>query len=371
MADFRLELVTPRQRRALALGGAALLLLAASTLAWLWPQLPRPYTAPPPGPVIVLAAQFDSPRSGWVALRSGIGPQAPSGIYRTDDGGRSWQPLPVPVRTPTAASLRFFDPRSGVLEMTRDESDGRTSLFATADGGGSWQSLSLPAYRNGRVSLFFADARAGFEVFQPSGSAAALVYRTADGGRTWSRPPMAGLPDGRPLFGVGFIDAVHGFAWAEVLDGLRLFRTTDAADSWTPTATPFVFQEPLAAEPPMAFGSVVIYPVSDVLLVSRDGGASFDEFREPPVAAGTDAHLACADALHCALAYTRFYVSTSDGGRTWTTQAARLPKGVSFGPLQQVDAHTASSIATTAQGQHLLVTHDSGATWHEVALPRI
>jgi photosystem II stability/assembly factor-like uncharacterized protein len=365
VVEFRLELVTPRQRRAIVLGMVAVAILAASSLVWIWPLLPRPYVVPPPGPVIVLAAQFDTAESGWVALRSGSGPLAPTGIYRTDDAGRTWHPLPVPVRTPAAASIHFFDGRAGVLQLVRDESDGRTALYGTADGGGSWEARSLPRSRNGQATLFFADPLNGFEVFRPSGSALTLVSRTADGGRSWQDPAMTGLPS--PRIGVGFIDARTGFAVA----GNMIYRTADAGDTWAPVPTPPVVGPMVTASPPLAFGETVLITIDLWTAVSHDRGRSFAEARQVPFDIAKDAGISCVDSSHCRASAGPNYVVTDDGGTNWVAREAHLPNGEVLGPVHAVDPNTSWSVVATARSQQVLMTRDGGSTWRAVPLPRI
>lgn len=359
MLDFKLELVTARERRAIALGAVALIVLAASAIAWLWPQASRAYSLPPAGPVQVLAAEFRSANTGWVALRSGVGPQAPSGIYRTEDGGRTWQVLPVPVRTPIAATLRFFGPQDGLVEMIRDESDGRTSLFQTVDGGGSWQARRLPRFQSGQATIYFADNVHGFEVFRPSGSTFDDVYRTSDGGRSWTSAAMTGLPP-PPVFGLGFIDERRGFAVA----GNAIYRSLDAGESWQPAPTPvgFVFTD---VEPPLAFGDTVILPFTHALFISHDGGAHFTDLRRTPLQSPST--LACLDALHCRGTQGTTYLATEDGGSVWSVHDAH----VALDALRPVDPKTTWAVTSTRYGQKLLVTRNAGASWSAVTLPRI
>jgi photosystem II stability/assembly factor-like uncharacterized protein len=365
MVEFRLELVTARERRRVAVGAAAVVLLAASSIAWLWPLLPKLSPVPPPGPVIVLAAQFDSARSGWVALRSGTGPLAPSGIYRTEDGGHTWHPLPVPVRTPAAASMHFFDAQTGVLELVRDESDGRAALYGTVNGGGSWEARSLPRSRNGQATLFFADPLNGFEVFRPSGSVLTLVSRTTDGGRTWQDPAMTDLPPLR--LGVGFIDARTGFAVAANL----IYRTDDAGDSWAPVPMPPVVGPVVTASPPLAFGDTVLITIEGWTAVSYDRGQSFLEARHVPFDIARSAGISCLDSNHCRAAAGPNYVATDDGGATWSSRAAHLPDGETLGPIHAIDPRTSWSVVPTSKTQLLLMTQDGGISWRAVPLPRI
>ena len=373
MLDFRLELFPARERRALALGATALLVVVVSAGAWLRPAIARSSAPPAPSPLVVLAAQFDSPRSGWIALRSGLGPLAPAGIYRTRDGGQTWAPLPVPVKTPSAAGLQFLDARHGFLLMVRDESAGRASLYTTDDGGDSWIARRLPAAQAGEETVFFSDPAHGFEVFHPAGVPDARVFRTADGGASWTPATLRGLPAGVVVQGPVFIDAARGFAVVDAVSGLRIYRTLDGGESWTLAATPL---DGFAAVPQsiqvLAFGNSVLLPVGSALIVSRDGGRTFPDYHPLPAGAGVEGRVACLDALHCRAAYDRVFASSEDGGASWRTLAPRLPGQLQLaGQVMPVDPLTAWAVAIGGEGQKLVRTADGGVSWTEVRLPRV
>jgi hypothetical protein len=105
------------------------------------------------------------------------------GLYHTSDGGNLW------VRSDWAdsaseigaASLFFLDSQTGwlsvILRTSQNFSLGR--LYGTTDGGLSWNEYTLPV--GGEV--YFTDAKKGFLV---GGFEGKDLYRTNDGGRTWS-----------------------------------------------------------------------------------------------------------------------------------------------------------------------------------------
>ncbi len=94
-------------------------------------------------------------------------------LYRSEDGGASWQtsPLPAGIFAPDY-SLIFFDALTGLLL-------GRES-YRTSDGGLSWQHVST-VYWDGQYS--FVDPLHGWAAGH-MGDEAALV-RTVDGGAHW------------------------------------------------------------------------------------------------------------------------------------------------------------------------------------------
>ena len=366
-ADFRIEVVSRRELRGLAVVALAAVVVGASASAWLLTG--RPHAGPPIArPVQVLAYDFHSSREGAVVLRSGLGPLAPAGIFLTEDGGRTWQPLAVPVPTPAAGRLRLFPDGAGLLLLVRDESGGRASLYATADRGATWEQRTLPRAAGGEEVMTFLTAVDGFEVFRPAGQPAPLVFRTRDGGRTWSAPAMAGLP-AAPVSDPVFVDPERGFALQSGLTGTRIFRTGDGGEDWSPLPLPVDLAG--ASTPPsvFAFGDTVLLLLGSTLAVSRDLGATFSEFHPLPPGAGTEGRLACLDAQSCRLAFDLAYLSTDDGARTWTQRVIHLPDRLLLTDLQPVSAETSWGVASGGDGQRLIETSDGGVSWREVRLP--
>lgn len=144
----------------------------------------------------------------WVAAMGhlwGANPQR--GVFRTTDGGRSWQKVLFVNDTTGAMDLEMdpHDPdvlyasmwqrfRFGGGDM--DEAGPGSGVFKSTDGGASWRRLAggLPTEDMGKIHLTVArgDSRivyAGILTQEPSerdGSQTG-VYRSADGGDTWRR----------------------------------------------------------------------------------------------------------------------------------------------------------------------------------------
>jgi len=96
------------------------------------------------------AVDFVTPTTGWVAATLGSGTFA---VLRTNDAGSTWSRQLTEALDQRTVYLRFFDSRHGVLGLIGP----RPAVFRTADGGRTWSSraLSQTAYL---LSISFVDA---------------------------------------------------------------------------------------------------------------------------------------------------------------------------------------------------------------------
>lgn len=123
--------------------------------------------------------QFVGDRLGWAVGDRGV-------IWKTTDGGRSWQLVPSPVSCPLR-SICFLTDRvgwiagGGTLPYTRV---GYGVLLFTRDGGQTWDALApqeLP--RLSHVQFFGLEQ--GVAVGESTPEYPSGVLRTVDGGRNW------------------------------------------------------------------------------------------------------------------------------------------------------------------------------------------
>jgi photosystem II stability/assembly factor-like uncharacterized protein len=161
---------------------------------------------------------FSSSITGWLPL---IGCASSDAVLITHDGGITWSAQHMRVTYPTLPY--FSDSDHGVMA-------GSDSLVATSDGGISWVSRGvLPNQAN---SVTFIDSHGWCIVnAAPAPRTDWYLYRTADGGGTWSRE--SALPT---IGGLTFLDMNTGFLTAGQYPGSLdwlLFRTVDGGKSWT------------------------------------------------------------------------------------------------------------------------------------------
>ncbi len=146
--------------------------------------------------------------------------QAPSGVYRSLDGGAYWQMSGNPqLSTLGLRQLAFADARIGVLITNAGE------LWRSADGGESWQRAQAEAVLPRGGNIYWTDDRRGW-IFDELGH----VLRTEDAGASWQ---SATLPVQVPIHGVFFIDAAHGWMVGE---RGTVLATDDGGHSWVQQA---------------------------------------------------------------------------------------------------------------------------------------
>jgi len=142
------------------------------------------------------------------ALGHAYGPQPDRGIFRTIDGGKTWQ------------KVLFVNDSTGGVDVLLDPSNPRIAYAAT------WQ---IEIHTWGRTS----------------GGAGSGIWKSTDGGATWKRLTGHGLPErsfGKVGLGISAAMPQRVYAEIETGDGIpregvpsdsgRLFRSDDAGASW-------------------------------------------------------------------------------------------------------------------------------------------
>ncbi len=325
------------------------LLAACSTAPVVAPSVspsPSP-TVPAASPPVVTSTPAPIPSRSSIPLPSFAGIIAPSGtvvwafvaasrLFRSTDRGETWQERPLP--SGPAPAFAFVDDHEGLALVPGSpaiQCQGPVgSLSHTADSGATWERLSPSGIGDAQCkdTIAFVDARHGYlSTYDPN--SAPLIYRTTDGGLTWTASrPLPDPPGFRTLSGAQSlrIRAIAGFgsvllasasANSPAAGGLYAFRSTDGGATWSHASTA-----------PVSNRDLTFVTASRWLQIGQP-----DDSKE-----------------------------TSDGGLTWHTftteyqQAAPIAPTVVFGDAQVGYA--------TVRGQ-IMRTVDGGVHWTLIRTP--
>lgn len=143
---------------------------------------------------------FLDPDHGWIVWIATTSSNFSGGVlYRTTDGGDTWEKLTIPLGEPVS----FANENDGFVVGGA----GGGNAFVTHDGGESWQPLDLPMpaeYETEFVTLsaptFLADGRGVLPITFPGEPSAFGYFTTADSGKTWEFARAIGVTD---ITGVG------------------------------------------------------------------------------------------------------------------------------------------------------------------------
>ena len=216
------------------------------------------------------------------------------GIYHSTDGGKNWAHLGLEQTSQIARVL--LDPRdakrvvvAALGDPFRDNAE--RGVFRTADGGKTWTKTLYAGPGVGASDLAMDPKNpdvlyAGLWRFRrsawnlTSGGADDGIYKSADGGVTWKRVAGNGLPagtTGRIALAIAPSDSKRIYALVESADGL-LWRSDDAGATWKLTSS-----NTLINERPFYYSRVVVDPhdadhvfsVSVKLAESTTGGKTW------------------------------------------------------------------------------------------------
>ena len=162
------------------------------------------------------AMHFVSADEGWIAeTRSSQSLAGPTVLFRTIDGGRTWQ-RQLTWDGPGPEQVRFSaDGKQGIVVGI-----GGVPIYRTADGGASWERMSPPPEASQVALLYFLDAREGWIIayLNESTPGFAGVFHTKDGGQTWTRTARID------------VNQVFSYGVGGSLQGSLMFR--DSSTGW-------------------------------------------------------------------------------------------------------------------------------------------
>jgi photosystem II stability/assembly factor-like uncharacterized protein len=235
------------------------------------------------------------------------GPHPDRGVYKTTDGGATW------------SKVLFVNDTTGIVDLEMDPSNPEV-LYAAA-----WHRLRWGGSRMQGVG------------------AGSGIYKSPDGGRTWTRLTDPRLNNGLPADRIGRVGLAVAesspgtvYAMVQVDRGITnaqqapyggVFRSDDAGATWRQTndfqSNPHYYYNDIWVDPTDAEH---VYVTATYLMQSKDGGRTFDQDSLHNV--HVDHHamwIDPADPEHVVLGNDGGVYISRDGGKAWDHQ--QIPIG--------------------------------------------
>lgn len=296
-----------------------------------------------PGKVVggrFMAVNFIDPQQGWAANDEGQ-------IWRTSDGGKTWEFISHPKddedNEPPFLShqMYFIDESHGWLIDA-------FSLWRTDDGGHNWQ-LSLSqsnkvqneTWQPTRIS--FVNRKAGW-----MSATGGIVHRTRDGGKTWQSQKLISGADETDVFFINErVGWLTGFvSSSEPQPGTRLYRSNDGGERWkqiqindknTPINSVCFINERegwalgRGGSQAVDMRGVIrrVGEMRGVILHTNDGGKSWQEIRIGEKELFFD-RIYFVDSHHGWLLASHNVYRTQDGGKSWNTVLKLSPMKITI-----------------------------------------
>ena len=237
--------------------------------------------------------------SGEACIRGNI--SYGDGVYKSMDAGKTWKNVGLTDTRHIGAVI--VDPKNpnivfvAALGHTYGQNEER-GVFRTADGGASWQRVLYKDSKTGAIDVVFDPNNSNtlfaslWEVNRTpwslsSGGPGSGLYKSADAGITWKPVEGHGLPSGimgRIGVSVSGADSNRVYALIESKDGGGLYRSEDGGDNWIrmnedgrlrQRAWYFthIFADPKSAD--------TVYVLNTGMFRSTDGGRTFNLLPAP------------------------------------------------------------------------------------------
>ncbi|HEU4434253.1 MAG TPA: hypothetical protein VFR51_12805 [Pyrinomonadaceae bacterium] len=220
-----------------------------------------------------------------------------SGLYKSDDGGRSWRN--VGLKTSEHIGRIAIDPKDSNIVYVASQGPlwgpgGERGLFKTTDGGKTWKNI-LNISENTGVTDVVIDPNDPNTLYCASyqrrrhmwtlinGGPESAIYKSTDAGATWNKL-RAGLPNvdlGRVGLAISPVDSNVIYATVEAADRRGgIFRSSDRGSSWerrNEFDTTAMYYARIVADPKEVDR---IYVMNVFLMVSDDGGRTLRRLGE-------------------------------------------------------------------------------------------
>jgi photosystem II stability/assembly factor-like uncharacterized protein len=276
--------------------------------------------------------------SGEADMRSQIG--YGNGMYKSTDGGKSWSRVGLADSRQIGKIL--VDPKDPNIVFVAAlghayGANAERGVFKSTDGGQTWQAVLHKDDNTGAIDLAFdpqnsqtiyaslwQTRRPPWNVYPASNGPGSGLYKSTDGGANWTQLTKGVPTEGLGRIGVAVAPSEHDrvYAIVDAKDG-GLYRSDNAGATWHRTD-----DEHRIWGRGWYFGVVAVDPKNpDLVYVSNtsmyrstDGGKTFVSFKGAP--GGDDYHsiwIAPEDGQRIIISSDQGTVISLNGGQTWSS----------------------------------------------------
>jgi photosystem II stability/assembly factor-like uncharacterized protein len=222
-----------------------------------------------------------------------------NGVYKSIDAGQTWKFIGLPdthaigsiIVNPKNPDVAFV----AALGHPFGDNEER-GIFRTTDGGKTWQKVLYKDAKTGGIDITFDPSNANIiyaALWQTrrtpwsmdSGGPGSGLYKSIDGGATWKQLTGKGMPDG-PIGRIGVtVSANPNRIWA-VIEAAKggIYRSDDGGESWHLMTDDHRFRQRawyyshIFADPKSPDS---VYILNTAVYRSNDGGKTFTRLRVP------------------------------------------------------------------------------------------
>jgi photosystem II stability/assembly factor-like uncharacterized protein len=159
-----------------------------------------------------------------VFLSKTVGIKTGQHIYRTTDGGQTWEQTYTAIGFNGAKQIQFPSSKVGYSNVSFQAETSYGAIIKTVDGGITWQEV-LPNIGESINDLSFVNTKTGYFT-----TAHGDLYKTADGGISWTL--VSDYNAINPWYNqIEFVTEDQGYLWSAA--DTKVYLTRDAGLTWT------------------------------------------------------------------------------------------------------------------------------------------